>query len=55
MEQVPSGVLGDEVTLPIFRGDRNKIIQALREQDRERRLKEAEQVIEANNRARPSD
>ena len=48
MEEVPLGVLGDEVTLPISRGDRNKIIQALREQDKERRLKEAEQVIEAN-------
>jgi sialate O-acetylesterase len=48
MEQVPLGVLGDEVTVPISRGDRNKIIQALREQDKERRLKEAEQVIEAN-------
>lgn len=48
MEEVPLGVLGDEVTLPISRGDRNKIIQALREQDKERRLKEAKQVIEAN-------
>ena len=41
-------MLGDEVTLPISRGDRTKIIQALREQDKERRLKEAKQVIEAN-------
>jgi sialate O-acetylesterase len=48
MEEVPLGVLGDEVTLPISRSDRNKIIQALREQDKERRLREAEQVIEAN-------
>ncbi|QDU98807.1 hypothetical protein [Lignipirellula cremea] len=48
MEEVPLGVLGDEVTLPLSRGDQNKIIQALREQDKERRLKEAEQVIEAN-------
>ncbi len=48
MEEVPLGVLGDDVTLPISRGDRNKIIQALREQDKARRLREAEQVIEAN-------
>lgn len=48
MEEVPLGVLGDEVILPISGGDRNKIIQALREQDKERRVKEAEQVIQAN-------
>jgi len=53
MEEVPLGVLGDEVTLPISGGDRNKIIQALREQDRERRLKEAQQIIEANGAAQP--
>lgn len=45
MEEVPLGVLGDEVTLPLSRSDRNKIIQALRDQDKARRLKEAEQVI----------
>lgn len=48
MEEVPLGVLGDEVTLPISRGDRNKIVQVLRQQDKQRRLKEAELVIEAN-------
>lgn len=48
MEEVPLGVLGEEVTLPISRGDRNKIIQALRRQDKERRLEEARQIIEAN-------
>lgn len=48
MEEVPLGVLGEEVTLPLSGGDRNKIIQALREQDRERRLKEAEQIIKAS-------
>jgi sialate O-acetylesterase len=53
MEEVPLGVLGDEVTLPISRGDRNRIIQALREQDRARRLKEAEQIIESNGGAQP--
>ena len=47
MEEVPRGVLGDGVTRPISRGDRNKIIQALREQDQQRRLREAEAVIEA--------
>ncbi|QDU92661.1 hypothetical protein [Lignipirellula cremea] len=48
MEEVPLGVLGDETTLPISRGDSNKIIQALRQQDKERRLKEAELFLEAN-------
>ena len=48
MEKVPLGVLGDEVTLPLSRGDRNKIIQALREQDRERQLKEAQRVLKEN-------
>jgi sialate O-acetylesterase len=48
MEAVPLGVLGDEVALPISRGDRNKIIQALREQDQQRRLKEAELFIETS-------
>ncbi len=54
MEEVPLGVLGEEVTLPISRGDRTRIIQSLREQDRERRLKEAELVIEANGGTRES-
>ncbi len=53
MEEVPRGVLGDEVTLPIARSDRNKIIQALREQDKQRRLKEAVQVIETNRGTQP--
>ena len=53
MEEVPKGVLGDNVTLPISRRDRNKIIQALREQDKARRLKEAQQLIESNRAARP--
>ena len=47
MEEVPLGVLGTEVTLPISRGERSKIIQALREQDRRRRLREAEQLIKS--------
>jgi sialate O-acetylesterase len=49
LEEVPLGVLGDKVALPISRGDRGKIIQALREQDSLRRLKEAKLVIEANS------
>jgi sialate O-acetylesterase len=53
LEEVPLGVLGDDVTLPLSRGDRNKIIQALREQDKARRLKEAEQVIEASGGTQP--
>lgn len=48
MEEVPLGVLGEEVVLPLSRGNRNTIIQALRRQDTERRLKEAEQVIQTN-------
>ena len=45
MEEVPLGVLEGDVTLPISRGDRNKIVQALREQDRLRRITEAKQLI----------
>lgn len=45
MEEVPLGVLGDTITLPLVRGDQNKIIQALREQDRQRRMQAAEQVL----------
>ena len=48
MEEVPLGVFGEEVSLPLSGGDRNKIIQALRRQDTERRLKEAEKVIQTN-------
>ncbi len=43
MEEVP---LGGTAILPLSGADRNKIIQALREQDRERRMKEAQLVIE---------
>ncbi|MCA9246335.1 MAG: hypothetical protein KDA42_04440 [Planctomycetales bacterium] len=54
MEEVPLGVLGNAVTLPISRGDRGKIIEALREQDKTRRLKEAELVIQAGGGTKPS-
>ncbi len=53
MEEVPLGVLGDEVTLPISRADRSKIIQALQEQDKLRRLKEAEKTIETYGENQP--
>lgn len=48
LEQVPLGVLDGDLTLPISRGDRGKIIQTLRNQDKERRLKEARRLLEAN-------
>jgi sialate O-acetylesterase len=50
MEEVPLGILGNNVQRPISRGDSNKIIEALREQDKQRRLKEAQKVIESNGR-----
>ncbi|MEM9019587.1 MAG: hypothetical protein AAGC44_03395, partial [Planctomycetota bacterium] len=43
---VPLGVLPDDVALPLSRGDRNKLFQALREQDRVRKLTEAQQIIQ---------
>ncbi len=50
MEEVPLEVVGDEsgqpLALPISRRDRNEILQALRQQDQQRRLTEARQVIE---------
>ena len=46
MEEVPLGVLEGDATLPISRGDRNKIVQALREQDRQRRITEAKLLID---------
>ena len=47
IEEVPLDVLEGEVTLPVSRGDRGRILQALREQDKARRLKEAQLLIEA--------
>lgn len=49
MEEVPLGVLGDEMTVPLSRGDKNKIIQALRDQDIARRLQEAKRFLEAHD------
>lgn len=48
METVPLGVLGDNPPQPAARADSNTIIRALREQDKQRRLKEAQLVIEAD-------
>lgn len=45
MEQVPLGVLGDEVKLPIHRGHRGQIVRALKEQDRQRKLASAKEVV----------
>lgn len=53
MEEVPLGMLSDDVTLPISRRDRNRIIRALPEQDKASRLKDAQQLIEANGQTRP--
>ena len=44
--EVPLGVLEGEVGVPLSRGDRNKLLQALREQDRERHLDEARRALE---------
>lgn len=46
MDQVPRGVLPDDVARPISRGDRNKIVQALREQDKQRKLHEARATLQ---------
>lgn len=48
MEFVPIGVLPEDTELPITRSDRTKIIQALREQDKLRRIEEAKAVLESN-------
>ena len=47
LEFVPSGVLTEDTELPISRGDRGKIVQALREQDKLRRVEEAKSIIES--------
>jgi sialate O-acetylesterase len=50
MEQVPAGILPDDFRPPfpgaLSGNERNKILDALREQDRERRLQEARQTLE---------
>lgn len=46
MEETPLGVLGDDVILPITRSDRGKVMQALRDLDRKRRLQEAKELLQ---------
>ena len=48
MEQVPLGALGDDGPSINPRADRGKILRALREQDKQRQLKEAQLIIEAS-------
>ena len=49
MEEVPLGVLGEQVTLPISRADRGKILQVLRQQDEDRRRMQAQSTLEELN------
>ena len=49
MEEVPLGVLGEQVTLPISRADRGKILQGLRQQDEDRRRMQAQSTLEELN------
>lgn len=46
MEFVPAGILDENTPRPISRADSGRVLEALREQDRVRRLKEAQLVIE---------
>jgi hypothetical protein len=46
MEEVPLGVFDEDSAIPLSRRDSNKIIAALREQDRLRRVTEAQMLIE---------
>ncbi len=49
MEEVPLDVLGEQVTLPISRADRGKILQVLRQQDEDRRRMQAQSTLEELN------
>ena len=42
------GALGENIEYPVSRADRGKILRALREQDRERKLREAESVLNSS-------
>lgn len=46
LEFSPAGILSEDTELPISRGDRGKMVQALREQDKVRRIEEAKAVLE---------
>lgn len=47
MEEVPAGILPTDVPLPLARKDSNLILNALREQDRARRLAEARKLLDS--------
>ncbi len=47
LEFVPQGELSEDTQLPISRADRGKLIQALREQDRQRQIHEAKAVLKS--------
>lgn len=49
MEEVPLGVLGEQVTLPISRADRGKILQVLRQQDEDRLRMQAQSTLKELN------
>ena len=46
MEEVPLGVLGDDLEYPLPRNAKGKILQALREQDKQRRETLAKQILQ---------
>lgn len=46
MHTVPLGVLPEDIELPIDRGSRGKLLNALKQQDRARRLQEAQSIIQ---------
>jgi sialate O-acetylesterase len=48
MEHVPFGILKADVSLPLSRQDSQRITEALREQDRMRRLAEARRFIDSS-------
>jgi sialate O-acetylesterase len=45
LENTPLGVLGEEVPPKLDRGQRRNIVEALRKQDHERRLHEAQSLV----------
>jgi sialate O-acetylesterase len=50
LEEVPANVFADGPTLPLERRDANRIRLILREQDTARRIKEAEMILQENQR-----
>ena len=47
LENTPLGALGDDVPTKLDRGQRRKLMEALRQQDHERRLHEARSLVDA--------